>query len=412
MEEDTISTVSSYQTIQTFASEWTDCSNMSYSRFLKVFRSDSALHKEMLAILAAITEVIKENNGTESPGEYFCSLITTLEQILSSENENEVQVTAVCSLLNMGIKSVPEGIIKSTFNEISTKLLQILKQYSESNNNVLVKSVFGILTVCLRTQDLGVWSNTNTQHIFSAILNPFSLHTKPKWRKSAQLSIASILKAECFQDNEKFNPAAGIVATFVEQTLDACMGGNPNTVTITSVQAGQTTILHTLGLLKETIGCFPKSHIKKCCETILRLLTLNYPLVSSCGLQVLHSLFSSQKAVMPAKLNGQLISALYDYQPSPNDVQPTLAWLAVMQQAHIHLADVDAAMCCGVLPKIFTTITNLWLSEKVEIISAATYTLDALLRDAAGPICETIESVEQNKSKIAKCFNSIEAGLG
>lgn len=79
MEEDTISNASSYQTIQTFASEWTDCSNMSYSRFLKVFRSDSALHKEMLAILAAITEVIKENNGTESPAEYFCSLVSTFK---------------------------------------------------------------------------------------------------------------------------------------------------------------------------------------------------------------------------------------------------------------------------------------------------------------------------------------------
>lgn len=42
---------------------------------------------------------------------------------------------------------------------------------------------------------------------------------------------------------------------------------------------------------------------------------------------------------MPAKLNGQLITALYEYQPSFNDIQPTLSWLAVMQQAHIHLAE-------------------------------------------------------------------------
>ncbi|KAI4462006.1 putative nodulin-like protein [Holotrichia oblita] len=412
MEEDTISNASSYQTIQTFASEWTDCSNMSYSRFLKVFRSDSALHKEMLAILAAITEVIKENNGTETPAEYFCSLITTLEQILSAEDRNETQITAVCSLLNMGIKSVPSGVLKSTFNEVSLRLLQILKEYSESNNNVLIKSIFGVLTVFLRAQDLGTWSNSNTQHIFSAVLNPFSVHTKPKWRKTAQSSIAAILKADCFQDNEKFNCAADIVAGFVEQTLDACMGGNPNTVAIVSVQSGQTTILHVLGLLRQTVSCFSKSHIKKCCEIILRLLTLNYPIVSSCGLQVLHSLFSSQRAVMPAKLNGQLITALYDYQPSPNDVQPTLAWLAVMQQAHIHLADVDPAICCGVLPKIFTTITQLWLSEKMEVISAATYTLEAMLRDTIGPICATTDFVEQNKSKVVKCFSTIEAGLG
>lgn len=73
--ESSIGTQSTYQTMQSFASEWTDCSNMSYSRFLNVFRSDSALHKEMLAILAAVTEVIKENGGTESPTEYFCTLV-------------------------------------------------------------------------------------------------------------------------------------------------------------------------------------------------------------------------------------------------------------------------------------------------------------------------------------------------
>lgn len=81
MEEDTESSVgtqTTYQTMQSFASEWTDCSNMSYARFLNVFRSDSALHKEMLAILAAVTEVIKDNGGTESPTEYFCALVILL----------------------------------------------------------------------------------------------------------------------------------------------------------------------------------------------------------------------------------------------------------------------------------------------------------------------------------------------
>lgn len=68
-------------------------------------------------------------------------------------------------------------------------------------------------------------------------------------------------------------------------------------------------------------------------------MTLNYPVVTSWGLQVLHALFSSQTAVVPAKLNAQLISALYEYQPAISDVQPTLAWVAVMQQAHVHLAE-------------------------------------------------------------------------
>lgn len=64
-----------YNTAETFASEWSHCSNISYNKFLKTFRSDSALHKEMLAVLAAITEVIKEKGGSETPTEYYCSLV-------------------------------------------------------------------------------------------------------------------------------------------------------------------------------------------------------------------------------------------------------------------------------------------------------------------------------------------------
>lgn len=30
--------------------------------------------------------------------------------------------------------------------------------------------------------------------------------------------------------------------------------------------------------------------------------------------------------------------ALYDYVPSENDLQPLLAWIAVMEKAHVHLS--------------------------------------------------------------------------
>lgn len=59
-----------------YASNMSQCTNMSYSRFLKVFQSDSLLHKEMLSILAAVTEVIKENGGSETNVEYYCCLVS------------------------------------------------------------------------------------------------------------------------------------------------------------------------------------------------------------------------------------------------------------------------------------------------------------------------------------------------
>ncbi|KAL3267861.1 hypothetical protein HHI36_007002 [Cryptolaemus montrouzieri] len=407
-EEETASTQYSFDSMDSFASAWSGCSNMSFNRFLNVFRADSALHKEMLAVLAAVKDVIVENGGTETPTEYFCTLITTLEEVYKAKEE--FQITAVLSLLSMGIKTVPDAVLKTQFSNVSDKMLIILKDYVVSENNTIMKTIFTIMGHILKVQEAAAW-NHHTFQIFNAIIDPFCIHSKPKWRKGAQHAVIVVVKAGGFKDVVP-NLAAAEVAKFCERTLDAALGkSDDNTVLVSSLQSGQTTILHTLGLMKEVICNFPKKYIKSSCEIILKLMTLNYPIVTSCGLQVLHSLFSAQTAVVPAILNGQLIGALYDYQPGSSDVQPTQAWLAVMQQAHVHLADVDLAMACAALPRIFVTATQLWLAEKPEVLTSATHMIEVLLKDAVTPACATKELVEQHKSKLAKIFNTVESCL-
>lgn len=46
------------------------------------FQPNSALHKEMLAVLAAVTEVIKAQGGTESSTEYFGALVSLKKKVL------------------------------------------------------------------------------------------------------------------------------------------------------------------------------------------------------------------------------------------------------------------------------------------------------------------------------------------
>lgn len=401
--ESSLGSYSSYQSMQSFASEWSDCSNMSYNKFMKTFHADSALHKQMLAILAAITEVIKQNGGSETSTEYYCSLLTTLETIYNNEERTEEQITAVLALLNIGIKTVPDAVLRKHFNDITLKLLLILKDFSTAENNVIIKSTLGILTTVLRAQEAAIWSHDTTKQIFNAILNPFCIHSKPKWRKAAQNAVAGIVKAPCFLNNQVHNVPADKCAEFCQDILGSSSKK--------SIQAGQTTILHTLGLLKETIQSFSKGHIKKSCETILRLMTLNYPIVTSCGLQVMHSLFSSQQAVISGDLNGKLIAALYEYQPGSTDIQPTLAWLLVMQEAHVHLADIDISIAMSLLTKFFTTVSELWLTGKSDVISAATHCLEVLLKDIVGPATETTDSVQKHFSKLEKCFNIIHSCL-
>jgi ribosomal RNA-processing protein 12 len=50
------------------------------NRLLKGFCPNLALHKEMLAVLAAVTEVIKINGGKETTVEYLGALVSVVQQ--------------------------------------------------------------------------------------------------------------------------------------------------------------------------------------------------------------------------------------------------------------------------------------------------------------------------------------------
>lgn len=400
-------TNSTYRTYDTYASDFSQCSNMSFSKLMTTFRSDSALHKNMLAVLAAVTDVIKTNGGQETSTEYYAALMTTLE---AADNE-EIQAS-VLSLLNMGIKTVPQSILRSQFSKATQMYLQVLTQNTESDNNVIIRSVLSILAIFLRAQEQAAWNNSSVLQVFDSVL-AFVNHTKPKIRKCAQNAICSILNASCFMlddpdiDMKPINkvahhPAGAHVAKFCIKQIESSVGST----------GGQTTTLHTLGLLKDSIQTFPKNYIKSTCETMLKIMTLNNPLINSCSLQVLHSLFSGKNINLPGALNDQLIGALYDYQPSIMDSQPTLAWLAVMKQAHIHLADVDVEMCMKRLPKMFEVVAQFLLTDRREIIGAATLAIDDLIKDCIGAASENPERVAKFEPYLKQCFAVIEQGLG
>ena len=66
------------------------------------------------------------------------------------------------------------------------------------------------------------------------------------------------------------------------------------------------------------------------------------------------------------------LQAIYDYQPQENDTQQMLAWLTVMQEAHLSLCLLDKRLCLSHLPRLFTVCVNGLASMKVEICNGCT----------------------------------------
>ncbi|KMQ96335.1 rrp12-like protein [Lasius niger] len=394
----------------TFASNYSNCTNVSFGKFLSRFQSTSFVHKEMLAVLSAVTEIIKQNGGNESSTEYFAALMSTLEAV-----EDDTSVAATLSLLGMSLKTVPKAVLNLQFGATSQIFLQILSKYAATENFLILRHCIGCLSVLLRTQEAATWANPSTARVLDAVLS-FTTHAKPKVRKSAQHGVCAVLKGSDIMKNERsptHHPAAGQIATHcIAQLNAACESGS---------SLGVTTILHTLTLLKDVMHQLSKSHVKTICERLLSIMTLKNVLITSCCLQTLHGLFVSRpsEATLPLQRNADIIKALYDYQPPATDAQPTLAWLAVMQEAHCNLVytslnttvNVGSTMLDNVVPRMLNKCTELWLSGKTEVIVGASNTVKTLLQECVTPLCESVERVNRYSSTLSQIISIMHKAL-
>ncbi|KAG9275329.1 RRP12-like protein [Astyanax mexicanus] len=392
------------RTSGTFLSGLSDCSNLTFRKVQRYWESNSAAHKEICAVLAAVTEVIRSQGGKETETEYFAALMTTLEAVESSES-----LAAVAYLLNLVMKRVPAAVLIKKFSDTAKAFMEVMSKQAGTDSVSAVRWILSCLATLLRKQDLSVWGYPSTLQVYHGLLS-FTVHAKPKVRKAAQQGVCSILRgSDCmFIDNApSHHPAAVTTAKYCIKEMEQA-GGNKE----------DTTTLHVLGLIKELINTFPLSSVKSCCETLLRVMTLSHVLVTAGAMQAFHKLFSSKpsSSSMSAELNAQIIMALYDYVPSENDLQPLLAWLTVMEKAHVHLSSLQSSLSLGHLPRLFAAAMSCLLSPHTQVVSAATQTLKTLINECVAPHMAEIGPVLPSTStgnglSVIKMFRVVEEGL-
>ncbi|KAE8280602.1 RRP12-like protein [Larimichthys crocea] len=384
----------SQRTSGTFLSGLSDCSNLTFRKVQRYWESNSAAHKEICAVLAAVTEVIRGQGGKETETEYFAALMTTLEVVDSAESQ-----AAVAYLLNLVMKRVPAPVLMSKFSDTTKALMDVMSKQATSDTASALRWILSCLATLLRKQDASVWTYPSTLQAYHGLLS-FTVHSKPKVRKAAQQGVCAILRGSdfLFTDNApSHHPAAVTTAKFCIKEMEQAGGSKEDTTT-----------LHVLGLMKELMGTFPLGAVKSCCETLLRVMTLSHVLVTASAMQAFHRLFSGKPnaSTLSPELNAQIITALYDYLPSDNDLQPLLAWLSVMEKAHVHLASLQSSLSLGHLPRLFSAATSCLLSPHTQ----------TLLTECVGPRMEEMGMITPtasagNPSYVCKMFRIVEEGL-
>ncbi|XP_060097818.1 RRP12-like protein [Heteronotia binoei] len=404
MEEDNDAETKTHKSSATFLSGLSDCTNLTFSRVQRLWESNSAAHKEICAVLAAVTEVIRAQGGIESETEYFGALMTTLEAVESPES-----MAAVAYLLNLVLKRVPGPVLIKKFSDTSKAFMGILGSQACGSSTLALRWVLSCLATLLRRQNLVTWNYPVTMQVFHGLLS-FTVHVKPKVRKAAQHGVCSILRGSefLFGDGAPSNhPAATSAAKFCVQEIEKAGGAKEATTT-----------LHVLTLLRDLLPSLPASSVKPCCETLLRVMTLSHVLVTACAMNAFHSLFAAQppSSSLPAELNAQIITALYDYMPGEGDLQPLLAWLAVMERAHINLARLQWELCWAHLSRLFSATIVTFLSPHNQVVSAAAQTLKVLLNECVAPHMAELGLVSSATpsgpaAHVCKMFRAVEEAL-
>ncbi|GFU16933.1 RRP12-like protein [Trichonephila clavipes] len=312
---------------------FTNCSLTSFSRLHKNWNPQSLLHKEMIAVIAAVAEILKNNGEEETEANYFAALMTTLDVVDKDES-----ITAVVCLLAMIAKRMNESILKSQSKKVVETIVKLLIKYMNSDYCALLKNLLTIVYSFMKVKTQWTESTDDLKVVLE-----FTTHHKPKVRKMAVQIIKSLL-LRYKPESLTTHPCANFVAKFCVEKLQSVAG---------SGKSKSKDIFYMLQLIQEIIGAFPTSGIKKCCETIFKTMTLANSMVTLCGFKSLHGLFYSNSINLPSDLNARIITALYDYQPHIKDSENVILWVQLMGKALMNLYSLDEKLCISHLPQFF-----------------------------------------------------------
>ncbi|GBO04425.1 RRP12-like protein [Araneus ventricosus] len=209
----------------------------------------------MIAALAAVTEVLKANQMEETETNYFTTLITSLESVDTDES-----MTAIVCLLAIIVKRMDESVLKSQSKKVTESLVNLLIKYMNSDHCALLRNLLKVMYPLLKVK--AHWTETSQE--LNVVLE-FVTHHKPKVRRMAQ-HIIRMLLIDDKPESSMVHPCASLVAKFCIEKLESSAGLGKSTPRVT---------FHAMQMLQEIICAFPTLSMKKCCETIFKIMTLS-----------------------------------------------------------------------------------------------------------------------------------------
>lgn len=361
---------------QTFATCFTNCTNASFGYFLQKFNSTSSVHKEMLSILAAATDILTQQKDEETDEKYFDLLISSIYQA-----ESDLALTANMILLYYVIKRMNTDGLRQKFSAFQQLTSQLLEKYLNKSSISFIKFLLKSYCIFLKEQDTAEWQNSLTQSSYVNSLLALTVHPKSRIRKAAKDCVVQLFNRieESAGDSSMDHDAAdrsdhpiyAVSTEFSRRKIDETSGEDI------------TDALYTLNVWKEIVHLQPPAYLKLICDRLLGMLRLPNALIFTSCMQILENLFKSNEngpcRYMNADLNYKIIVALYERQPDLSDHQPLLAWCSVTKYAELNLFALSKPLFTEHLLKLFGVYFNCLQSDNQVVRSFSGQCINELL---------------------------------
>lgn len=339
-------------------SVFTSCTNPTFDAVHRIWKSGSKMQNDVVAVLAAVAELIKEKGGDETDVEYFGALLTTLE---STSDEEASKLGATAYLLNLIVKKISKDVLQRYFSRTIQILYNKLSGQVNSDNVTLLKNLVATIGTVLRAQSIATLQQTSTRMVLMSVAT-LSTHDKPWVRTMARRVLRAVLTDPVSSLDNGVHPAAAPVAEFAISVLQQYTGKG----------AGNVVPMRILCLLEGIMHKVAHSVFKRLAEAVLRLMACADGTVKCSAMQCLYRVMQRQPsdAVLPVETNAQLILAIRDFAPPPSDVAVTAYWMQALGEAHVCLTAKDPAESIRLLPRtfeIFVTFFDLSIKTLAQV---------------------------------------------
>lgn len=137
--DDTRSNISAGSKLSTasFASVWSNCTNTSLNEFFNTWDPKLETHKDALAVIAGLTQIMSSKGLEQSDLEFA----KTLYEILSSSDSPINVTTGALLALTFVMRKLPTSTINENFEAFYKILKQLMERFHETKRKTLLKSL-------------------------------------------------------------------------------------------------------------------------------------------------------------------------------------------------------------------------------------------------------------------------------